>query len=128
MNVKNFLITGIVGGLVDFLLGWLFYGILFKDTFPMTGKENMMFIFLGCMSFGFLMATVYTVVSSIEKCVPGLKTGALIGLFIALYSDFFMNVNNPTVNYTMIATDIAVTVVMSSLVGAVMAVVNGKMK
>ncbi len=34
MNVKNFIVGGIVGGIVDFLLGWLFYGMLFKDIFP----------------------------------------------------------------------------------------------
>jgi xanthine/uracil permease len=34
MKTKNFLVSGIVGGIVYFLLGWLFYGFLFKDFFP----------------------------------------------------------------------------------------------
>jgi hypothetical protein len=34
MNVKNFIIGGIVGGIVNFLLGWIIYGMLLKDFFP----------------------------------------------------------------------------------------------
>ena len=33
MNVKNFLVAGFVGGIVDWLLGWLFYGIIFKSIY-----------------------------------------------------------------------------------------------
>jgi len=128
MNVKNFLISGIAGGIVDFLLGWLFYGILLKDVFPMTGTENMTFIFLGCMSLGFLMSFIFSMGETISKCVPGIKAGAGIGLFLGLYSDFFMNVSNAAVNYQNIAIDVVVTIVMSAIVGSVIAVVNGKLK
>ena len=99
MNVKNFIVGGIAGGIVNFLLGWLLYGILFKSLFPQSGTENMTYIFLGCMSFGFLMSTVISL-ATIDKCVSGIKAGVLIGLFIGLYSNFFMNVANPAVDYT----------------------------
>ncbi len=33
MNTKNFLIGGIIGGVVFFLLGWLFYGYLLTEFF-----------------------------------------------------------------------------------------------
>jgi hypothetical protein len=128
MNVKNFLITGVVGGIVDFLLGWLFYGILFKDIYPPSENQNMTFIFLGCMAFGFLMAYIFSMGESISKCVPGIKTGAVIGLFLALYTDFFMNVTNTAVNYKNMGIDVGITIVMSALVGSVIAVVNGKLK
>ncbi len=48
MKAKNFLISGIVGGIVMFFLGWLFYVILFKDFFPPNpneGNENILLIF-----------------------------------------------------------------------------------
>ena len=128
MKVKSFLVAGIVGGIVDFLLGWLFYGILFKDTFPMTGKENMLFIFLGCMSLGFMMSFIYTSVASINIWSSGLKKGAIIGLFLALYTNFFMNANSTTINYNTTGLDVAITVVMTSLLGAVIALINGKLK
>ena len=31
MNVKNFFIGGIVGGIADFFMGWLIYGNLLKE-------------------------------------------------------------------------------------------------
>jgi hypothetical protein len=127
MNVKNFIVGGIVGGIVNFLLGWLLYGILFKSIFPQTGTENMTYIFLGCMSFGFLMSTVISL-ATIDKCISGIKAGVLIGLFIGLYSNFFMNVANPAVDYTLMLIDIAITITIAIMVGATVAVVNGKMK
>jgi len=128
MNVKNFIVGGIVGGIANFLLGWLFYGILLTSIFPPTGKENMTFIFLGCMSFGFLLSFIFSLGETVSKCVPGMKTAAMIGLLLGMYSDFFMNVNNTEIHYKMIALDILVTIVLSALVGAIVAVVNGKMK
>lgn len=126
MNVKNFIAGGIAGGIVNFLLGWLLYGILFKSVFPQDGTENMTFIFLGCMSFGFLMSTVVSL-AAIVKCVSGIKAGVLIGLFIGLYSNFFMNVTNPMVNYNLMMIDIAIIMVISITVGPTVTVVNGKM-
>ena len=38
MNAKNFLVSGIVGGIVNFLLGWLFYGILFESQFLVSSN------------------------------------------------------------------------------------------
>jgi hypothetical protein len=127
MNVKNFIVGGIIGGIVNFLLGWLLYGKLFKELFPQTGTENMTYIFLGCMSFGFLMSTVVSL-ASIDKCLSGIKADVLIGLFIGLYTNFFMNVSNPAVDVNLMLIDIAITITMAILVGATIAVVIGKMK
>jgi hypothetical protein len=128
MNAKIFLISGIVGGIVDFLLGWLFYGILFKDTFPTEGKENMLFIFLGCMTFGLFVAYIFTKWAGITTITTGLQAGAIIGLFIGVYSNFFMNSMTETPNLQTMGIDIAITMVMSAIVGATVALVHGKMK
>ena len=128
MNLKNFIVGGIVGGIADFLLGYLFYGILLKDTFPSEGKENLTFIFLGCMSFGFLISYVFAHGESISKCVPGIKIAAGIGLFMSLSTNFFMNMTKDTIDYQLMGIDVATMVVLSGLVGAVVAVTNGKMK
>ncbi|MFM2213693.1 MAG: hypothetical protein RL427_956, partial [Bacteroidota bacterium] len=74
MNVKNFMVGGIVGGVADFLMGWLLYGILLKDTFPKpqgAGPENMLFIFLGCLCFGFLLSFIFAQGEGVSRCVPG---------------------------------------------------------
>jgi hypothetical protein len=128
MNVKFFLVSGIVGGIIQFLLGWLFYGILFKNSFPTDGNENMLFIFLGCMTFGFFVSYIFTKWARISNAATGLKAGAVIGLFMSLYSNFFMNSMTSEINYQTMGLDIVITIVMAALVGAVIALVNGKLK
>ena len=131
MNVKNFLIGGIVGGIADFLLGWIFYGILLKDTFPKpdgAGVENMTFIFLGCMSYGFLISYVFSLGEGISKCIPGIKAAAGIGLFTCLAMQFFANMYKETIDFKLMGIDVLTSVVLLGIVGAVVAVVNGKME
>ena len=130
MNVKKFFIGGIVGGIADFLLGWIIYGILLKDTFPIEegATENITFIFLGCMSFGFLLSYVFAQREGISKCVPGIKLAAGIGLFMSLSTNFFMNMTKDTIDIKLLSVDVAASIVLASIVGAIIAVTNGKIK
>jgi hypothetical protein len=88
MNVKKFLVSGIAGGIINFLLGWIYYGILFKNTFPSNGNENISFIFLGCLTFGLFTAYIFTKWTGISNWITGFGAGTIIGLFIALYMFF----------------------------------------
>ena len=130
MNVKNFIVGGIVGGIVDFLMGWLVYGMLLKDTFPMEAgaKENMLFIFLGCMSFGFLISYVFSQGEGISNVGSGIKMALGIALFMALCSNFFMNMTKETIDVKLTAIDVVASMVLATAVGAAVAMVNGKMK
>lgn len=129
MNVKNFLVAGIVGGIVDWLLGFLFYGTLFKDMFPMDeATMNMGMITAGCFSVGFFIAYLYTGLTSVTSASAGLKFGAIIGLFQGLIGGFFDNENTLTPDYTVLAMHVVLSIVMCMIVGAVVALVNGKMK
>jgi len=51
MNAKNLLVSGIAGSVAYFLLGWLFYGILFTSLFTTGGEENLLFIYIGCLAY-----------------------------------------------------------------------------
>lgn len=130
MNVKKFIFGGIAGGIVDFFLGWLIYGILLKDTFPIEegATENILFIFLGCMSFGFLISYVFAQSEGISKCIPGIKLAAGIALFMSLSTNFFMNMTNDTIDVKLLVIDVVASMVLASFVGATVAVVNGKIK
>lgn len=131
MNVKNFFIGGIVGGIADFLMGWLVWGILLKDIMPKpegAGSENMMFIFLGCMSFGFLLSYIFSQGDGISQCVPGIKLAVGVAIFMSLANNFFYNMYNTSIDIKMTAIDIVASIVVSAVVGAVIAVTNGKMK
>ncbi|WP_396157028.1 hypothetical protein [Flavobacterium sp.] len=131
MNVKNFIVGGIVGGIADFLMGWLIWGILLKDTMPKpegAGPENMMFIFLGCMCFGFLVSYVFSQGEGISQCVAGIKMAAGIALFMSLCNNFFYNMYKDAIDIKLMGIDVVASAVIGSVVGAIVAVVNGKMK
>jgi len=128
MNAKNFIIGGIAGGIVDYLLGWLFYGILFMDFFGGGQPENMLFIVLGCMSFGFFVSYIFTKWAHITTATTGLKAGAVLGLFEGLQSNFFNHSMEAAPNYQHIALDMAIMIVMGAFVGMVIAMVHGKLK
>ena len=128
MNTKNFLVSGLVAGIVDFLLGWLFYGMLFPDLYPKEGEDNILFIALGCLFFGFLLAYIYTVVASIVNAMEGLKVGAVFGLLYSVSMNLFMNSSVIDPNYQNMATDVVIGIVMTAIMGAAIGLINGKMK
>ena len=129
MKTKNFLISGIVGGIVDFLLGWLFYGIIFKDTFPQPEESSntLIFIFLGCLTFGLLISYIYNQWAQITTAATGAKAGAILGLFIGLFYNFFNLAMIPDVDIQLAALDVVISVVMTTIVGAVIGLINGKL-
>lgn len=129
MKTKNFLIAGIAGGIADFLLGWLFYGILFIDTFPQPEENNntMLFIFLGCLTFGLFVSYIYTQWAQISTAGTGAKAGAIIGVFIGLFYNFFNLAMHSEITVQLAALDVGISVVMTAIIGAVIGLVNGKM-
>lgn len=127
MNAKSFLVSGVVGGIVDFFLGYLFYGILFKDFFSQNESMNLLFIFLGCMSYGMFISYIFNKWAGITIPITGFKSGAVIGLFTSLIMNFFMFANM-VVNYQHFALDVVVSIVLSAFVGTSVAFVNGKLK
>ena len=127
MKTTNFLASGVVGGIVNFLLGWVFYGMLFPDLYPTEGEENMLFVALGCLSYGLFMAYIFTGVANITAAKEGFKVGAIFGFFYALTMNFFMY-SGMEPNYQNMAIDTVITLVMGGITGLVIALVNGKMK
>lgn len=127
MNLKNFIICGIAGGIADWLLGWLFYGEIFKIFFPMDeGTMNMGMITLGCFTVGFFIAYILLKWANISNVISGLKAGAIIGVFQGLTSGFFANEATLTPNYSSLALGVFISIVMCACVGGVVALVNRK--
>ena len=127
MNLKNFIIGGIVGGIVDFLLGGVFYGMLFKDLYPQTESTNFTFIALGCITSGFFISYIFTKWAGITNPVTGLIAGATIGFFTSLSMNFFMY-SGMSLNIQNMVTDIVISTIIGAAMGAAVALVNGKLK
>jgi len=132
MNAKNFLVSGLVGGIVNFLLGWLLYGILFESQFPIKEGEvmNMTMIVLGSIVGGLFVAYIFAKWAHISTWKTGLQAGAVIGLFLGLYYDFYYNAMkaNADIDWQTIGLDIVLTIVMTAFTGAVIAIILDKMK
>lgn len=129
MKTKNFLISGIVGGIASFFLGWLLYGILFKDSFPQPAEEpnTMTMIALGSLTFGLFLSFIFNKWAQISTIITGAKAGAIIGLFLGLYFNFFNMAMNPDATFQMFALDVVLTIVLSAITGAIVALVNNKL-
>lgn len=130
MKTKNFLVSGFAGSIVYFLLGWLFYAYLFKEIFPPSpneGSENLLVIYLGCLTFGLFVAYIYTNWAQISTLATGALAGGLIGFFLGLYWNFFYLAMFPETTYTVFGVDLAIQIVSGAITGAVIAMVHGKM-
>lgn len=128
MKTKNFLVSGIAGGIVYYLLGWLFYGILLKDFFPQPEESTqmMIFILLGCLTYGLFIAYIFTKWAQISTASSGAKAGATIGFWLGLFFNFFNMAMMPETTYEMAAIDLGVTILSSAITGAIIGAVNGK--
>src|SRR6476646_2178823 len=124
MNMKSFLVSGIAGGITDFLLGWLLYGMLFRDYFG-GGEPNLGLIFAGCLSFGFLMSYIFVRLSNIVSLSAGLMAGGVIGLIMGMMHNFFQWAMEAAVDWQKFAIDVVIGIIMGAVVGAVVGAVNG---
>src|SRR5258705_13955536 len=135
MNTKKFLIGGLVGGIVYFLLGYLFYGKLLSDFFhnhagTATGVDRAMDQFewwsliLGNVLGGCLLSYVF-IKSNVSSAGSGLLTGAAVGLFAASSYDFISYGVANTMTTTSVLGDICTFTVMSAIAGAIVGWVCG---
>lgn len=105
MNSKT-IIAGILGGICSFLMGWLLYGVLFKDimagmegsaTGVMRADDEMVFwaLILGNLIMGILIAYIFSQWASINTLMGGLIGGATFGgLFATGYNFIFYGTTN----------------------------------
>jgi len=127
MNIKNFIIGGIVGGIATNLAGWLFYGVLFVNQFPQGEEMDMKMVLLGCMTYGFLLSYIFTKWANIKTAMSGLGAGAVLGLIIGIWSNFFQAAASGF-NAGLFALDVGVSVGMGAIAGLAIGFVLSKMK
>lgn len=131
MNSNKFLLGGIVGGVVYFVLGYLFYGLLLKSFFDANATPTDMSkiiwwaLIVANLLFGFLFSYI---IGKAKAASIGAAAGIgfVVGLLMALSTDllqYSMSMN--TTSFKVIAVDALTTAVMSAIAGAVIGWVYG---
>ncbi|HEX6914063.1 MAG TPA: hypothetical protein VF145_02400 [Chitinophagaceae bacterium] len=130
MTSRNFLLGGVVAGIVYFLLGWLTYGLLLKDLMDGHTSQGMLAIrradedfilwsmIIGNLGLGFLVSYVMSK-SNAVTAMSGLITGSLVGFFCSVAFDFITYAQLNIGDMTGIWLDIATMTVVSGIAGGV---------
>ena len=118
---KKILLSGIVGTIVYYLLGWLVYGFILPEK--STGEESMLFIFLGCLFYAFLIAYVFCKLAQLTSFKTGLTAGLVMGILYAMVWYFFMNWEFKPMA---LIEEIIIGGLMTAVLGGAVAYVNGK--
>lgn len=128
MNNK-LLVGGLIGGVLFFLLGYLIWGLALQSTMEgsmMAGVNkpmeefNWLFLVLGNLALGFLLAYVLTK-SNTSGFAGGATVGAVLGLLFAASFDFTMyGVSNIFTSMTVVFIDIVANVVAFAVAGGIL--------
>ena len=118
---KKILLSGIVGTIVYYLLGWLVYGFILPEK--STGEESMLFIFLGCLFYAFLIAYVFCKLAQLTSFKTGFTAGLVMGILYAMVWYFFVNWEFKPMA---IIEEIIIGGLMTAVLGGAVAYVNGK--
>ena len=139
MSITKFLVGGIVGGIVLFLLGYLFYGVLFASYLEsvsttqaiavMRPMEKLYFpgLIVGNLFSGFLVAFVL-LKSKTTTLGSGLVTGAILGFLVSAGIDCTIYGTTHMFRLKGLMADVAISTMMMAIAGAVIAPVMAKMK
>ncbi len=135
MDTQKMLLSTLVGAVIFFILGFLFYATMLSDFFSnnmgsATGvakqSPSLPLIFLGHLCLAFLIAYIYERWAGIRTFVTGAKTGALIGLLVALVNGCILlgttNVGTPTT----LVVDAVIQLVMGAIGGGVIGLLLGR--
>ena len=133
MNSQKFIVGGVVGGILYFLLGYVFYGLLLKSFFDSNGMavnmDNMVWwaMIIGNLAGGFLLAYILSK-GSVSTAGGGAGTGFVVGLLMSLSFDLVMYGIGKGMSLKGVAADVAAAAVMTAIIGAVVGWVLGMSK
>mgnify|MGYP006357159511 FL=1 len=136
MDIKKWVIGGITGGVLFFLLGWLIYGMLLTSFMEshmgaagniMRTEPDFLYLAIGNLAMGFAVAYVL-LKANVSSMAGGFVTAGIFGLLIGVGFDCMMYATSTVISKTAMAADVAASTVMTAIVGAVVAMVIKKKK
>lgn len=127
----------IFGGIANFFLGWLIYGMLLMDynksnSNQCANRPEMEMIWwamiLSCLIYA-LFLTLFLKASGGSTWLDGLKTGALFGCLFSVTVDLsFYSMTTMFNSFTPILVDAIASSIMAALIGIVIVLLWGKPK
>ena len=137
MNSQKFIVGGIAGGIVNFILGWLVYGMLLRDFMASNASSGIMradsdmiwwALIVGNLCVGFLLAYVIGK-GGAASAAKGAAVGFVVGLLVSLGYDLIMYATSTVMTSLKgVAADVAGSAVISAITGAVVGWVLGMSK
>ncbi|NRD19722.1 hypothetical protein HNV08_06650 [Winogradskyella eckloniae] len=130
MKTKTFILAGCCGGIVNWALSWLSYGLILQSYFPQP-KDNfssLTFVFLGCLTMGFFLSYFYNRWAQISTITTGAKAGAFIGFFLSLSYGLISKAMDPSFTTELLTLRLGTTILVVGVTGAVVGYVNGKVR
>jgi len=134
---KKLIIAALVGSVVQYLLGWLIFGLLlanFMDSHTthyeglmkdMSTPSFMILIFISGLVMSLLIAFIFQRWAKFEKFFMGLTAGMLIGFFMALSFDLSSLAMMNMISISALIADVIASTIVTGIVGAVIAWVLG---
>ena len=134
MNTRNFIVGGLAGGILMFLLGWLFFGVLFMDfmqnhsrqhTGVFRSEADMVWeaLIAGNLFYGFLLSFVIQKSGS-RGLIAGAVTGALIGFLMNATVDCMLYAQFDLWGKKALVADVALSTLSTAITGAVLGWMN----
>ena len=124
---KSFLLSTLTGTITYFLLGWLFYGILFPDLYPPYEQcqTSLVFIFLGGLFYVSIFSLVYKRWATISTFGTGALTGLVLGFLYSVSMNFYM-FSSKTLDIEHFVTDVFAATISAAVMGGVAGLTIGK--
>ena len=137
-DLKKFFISGLIGGIVSFFVGFAIYGIALAGVMEASagtatnvakGPTEMVYwsIMLGSLFMGFTLAFIFEL-GKIKSTGRGFVIGAIAGLFIIAGHDFTSYGTANLFNLKGLFIDLGASTIMQAITGAAIGFVNAKFK
>jgi hypothetical protein len=127
MDTAKLVVAGLLGGVINFFLGWLVWGILLMDYFtshttnPQVARssENMVFwaLIVGNLVFGFLYAYILYK-ANVKTPGSGAILAGTIAALITLGYDLMIYAQFDLFELSIVLPDVLASIVVSAIVGA----------
>jgi len=134
---KKLIIATIAGSILQFLLGWLIYGLLLANFMScntnhfdglmkdMNTGSFMILIFISGLVMSFLIAYIFQRWAKFETFNKGIIGGMVLGFFLALSYDLYFFASMNLMSFQAMVVDIITNTVVMGIIGGVIGWILG---